>query len=194
MGPYPPPQYQQQPYCYPPQSSGVHWLVWAGLAFGLLFMFMIGGAALMVFAIRDSSAPSHAGSGSGDDSDDPATAGTMAPSLPPPNRDVPVHDVKLLDGCSTGDLKMVESRIDDAIDLGAPAYNGGDFLGCFVTYDDAAKDIEKKLPSSCKGPTKALEDGRKKARGKTTSADQAWAMRDAFDGLLDVIDRKGVDL
>ncbi len=197
--PYPPPQYQQ-PY-YPPQSSGVHPLVWAGLAFGLLFMFMIGGAALMVFALRGASAPSsYTRGGAYDDPNDDSVAsggddpGAMAPNLPPPNRDVPVHDVKLLDGCSTTDLKMVQKRIDDAIDVGAPAYNGGDFLGCFVTYDDAAKEIEKRLPSSCRGPQRALEDGRKKARAKTTSADQAWAMRDAFDGLLDVIDRKGVDL
>ncbi len=202
----PPPGYPQQQFGYypPPRSSGVHPLAWVGLAMGLLFVFMIGGIFIFGMLRHQSAAPAYASGGGGgggygyddttDTTDDPTTGGGMAPNLPPPHRDVPVHDVKLLDGCSTGDLKMVENRIGDAIDVGAPAYNGGDFLGCYMTYDTAAQDIEKKLPNSCKGPMKALEDGRKKAHIKGTSADQAWAMRDAFDGLLDVIDRKGVDL
>lgn len=201
--PYPPPQQY-----YPPPSSGVHPIAWVALAMGLLMMFVLAGVAALVLHRRDAP-PAYARGGGGygayddpsdddtqADDDDPTTGpnGGMAPALPPPHRDVPVHDVKLLDGCSTSDLKMVESRIDDAIDVGAPAYNGGDFLGCYMTYDNAAHEIEKKLPTSCTGPKKALEDGLQKAHTKTTSADQAWAMRDAFDGLLDVIDRKGVDL
>lgn len=206
------PYYQ---YPAPPRSSGVHPVVWILLAMGLFGAFALAGlfAIGMIAGMRAAAAPpppAYApysgggyGSGSGyaddDDTDDPTTGGQKgglgtAPDLPVPDRDVPVLDVKVLEGCSSGDIRMIESHIDDAIDVGAPAYNRGDFKGCYVTYDQAAKDIEDALPRSCKGPKKALEDGRTKAKSKSSAADQAWAMRDAFDGVLDVIDRKGPDL
>jgi hypothetical protein len=36
-----------------------------------------------------------------------------------------------------------------------------------------------------------LADGRKRAARLADPSDQAWAMRDTFDGLLDVIRRRG---
>ena len=38
-------------------------------------------------------------------------------------------------------------------------------------------------------PAKTLADGRKKAARLDNPSDQAWAMRDTFDGLLDVVKR-----
>jgi hypothetical protein len=120
---------------------------------------------------------------------EPSTGSRTGPALPAPRRDVPNHDAAVLDGCTTADLDLIETRIDQAIEVGAPTYNAGDFQGCFATYERTAREIESKLPASCKGPTTALANGRAKAATQVRASDKAWAMRDAFDGMLDVIDR-----
>jgi hypothetical protein len=116
------------------------------------------------------------------------------PDLPPIKRDIPVFQARLLSGCSRTDLDTIETGIHGAIGVGAPLYNKGDFAGCYRTYDSAAQSIERDVGKSCKGPAGALKDGRARAAKRTTPAESAWAMRDAFDGLLDVIDRKGTEL
>jgi serine protease Do len=100
----------------------------------------------------------------------------------------------LLDGCSKTDLDTVESHIQDAINIGAPLYNEGNFDACYHTYDGTAEAIERITEKTCKGPAGVLKTGRERAAKLSTPAAQAWAMRDAFDGLLDVIDRKGPEL
>ncbi len=118
----------------------------------------------------------------------------VTPKLPAIKRSIPVFNVHLLDGCSREDLDTVESRLNDAIDTGAPLYNGGDFTGCFGTYETAALSIEHDVGKTCKGPASALKAGRDRAAKLTTHAERAWAMRDAFDGLLDVLDHRGAEL
>jgi hypothetical protein len=76
-----------------------------------------------------------------------------------------------------------------AIEEGAPQYNGGNFAGCYETYVGAALNLERRLPKTCAGPVRALADGRATARGFDQVSEQAWAMRDAFDGLLEVVAR-----
>ncbi len=96
-------------------------------------------------------------------------------------RRVPVLPVRILDGCSMGSIAMMLKTIGDAIDTGAPLYNDGNFTGCYHVYEGAASEK----------PAKALADGRRKAARLVSPSDQAWAMRDTFDGLLDVIKRWG---
>jgi serine protease Do len=114
--------------------------------------------------------------------------------LPPIKRNVPVFDARLLDGCSRPDLDAVETKIHDAVEVGAPLYNDGDFEGCYRTYEAAAVAIESTVHEACKGPGRALRTGRERASKLSSPAEQAWAMRDTFDGLLAVIDRKGPEL
>ena len=116
------------------------------------------------------------------------------PKLPAIKRRVPVFEVRVLDGCTKQDLDTVEARIGAAIQTGAPLYNDGDFDGCFTTYESTAREIEHDVGKTCKGPASALKTGREQAAKRTSSAERAWAMRDAFDGLLDVIDRRGAEL
>jgi hypothetical protein len=116
------------------------------------------------------------------------------PKLPTVQRSVPVFDARLLDGCSQTDLDSIQTSINDAINTGAPLYNDGDFDGCFRAYESAALSLERTIPKTCKGPTRVLKTGRDHASKRSTPAEQAWAMRDAFDGLLDVIDRRGPEL
>lgn len=167
-----------------PPARGVPVIVWVSVAatvlvIGLALTFAIGIAV-------GARAGAHAAPGGGAD---PSLGSRTGPALPAPQRDVPTHDVAILDGCSSADLDLIERRIGQAIELGAPTYNSGDFQGCFSTYERTARDLESRLPSSCKGPTTALASGRTKAATKVRASDKAWAMRDAFDGMLDVIDR-----
>jgi hypothetical protein len=115
-----------------------------------------------------------------------APRGTALPSV---ERHVPEHDTSVLDGCSQADKDRLVDGIGSAIDVGAPLYNSGDFAGCYHLYDGTASDLERQLSETCVGPKRALLAGQARAsKGKTPSA-QAWAMRDAFDGLLDVAQR-----
>src|SRR5262249_38245997 len=102
---------------------------------------------------------------------------------------VPNLPVQILDGCSSSNVALLLKSIGEAIDIGAPLYNAGNFAGCYHVYDGAAADLERKLHSACQKPAKPLAEGRKKAARLDNPSDQAWAMRDTFDGLLDVVKR-----
>jgi serine protease Do len=105
-------------------------------------------------------------------------------------RNVPHHALALLDGCTTQAQKLVVRVLGEAIEAGAPLYNEGNPDACYHMYDGAASDLVRKLPPACKGPAKALVDGQKHAASLSDASSRAWALRDAFDGLLDVIARK----
>ncbi len=211
------------PYGTPNQSTpGVHWIVWLLGGAAILFAFALGvGVVLWKVLTPPAHKPvtyvtygengyahsplgtrsetlSGGGAGSSRGSatveDDEPEVSSSGPKLPVVKREVPSHPISLLDGCSKSDLDSVEDRIDSAIHVGAPLYNQGDFAGCYHAYESTAQSLESSLPKACKGPTSALKAGRDRAAKQKSPAEQAWAMRDAFDGLLDVIDRKGPDL
>lgn len=120
-------------------------------------------------------------------------AATTAPhddQLPRVARAVPNHDLKLLSGCSAGDLDLAVRILEAAIEVGAPLYNQGNFAACYHIYEGAALDLERKLPAQCRGPKRALGDGRTRASRLLDPSAQAFALRDAFDGLFNVIERK----
>jgi hypothetical protein len=112
-----------------------------------------------------------------------------ATALPPVSRHVPHHPRSILDGCSDDDVSAIAEGIDGAISVGAPLYNSGNFAGCYHLYEGTAADVERKLSASCVGPGRALEAGRTRAASLGDPSAQAWAMRDAFDGLVEVIER-----
>ncbi|XXX79632.1 trypsin-like peptidase domain-containing protein [Sorangium sp. So ce134] len=111
-------------------------------------------------------------------------------ALPAVKRSVPHHALTILRGCTEGDLLVLARTMDGAIQVGSPLYNQGDFASCYHIYEGASLDMERRLGPACRGPRQALAEGRRKAAGLDDNAAQAWAMRDAFDGLLDVILRK----
>jgi len=104
-------------------------------------------------------------------------------------RHVPQHPLALLDACPLPQLRAIVGDIDAAIKLGAPLYNDGNFEACYRIYESTALDMEKKV-DDCEGPKRALLDGVKQADKLERWDDKAWAMRDAFDGLLAVAVRK----
>ncbi|MGH7296581.1 MAG: S1C family serine protease [Polyangiaceae bacterium] len=105
-------------------------------------------------------------------------------------RKVPHHPVSFLDGCSQEAQKLVVKMLGAAIEAGAPLYNAGKPDACYHVYDGAASDLGRKLPSACQGPVRALAEAQHHAASLPDPSAQAWAMRDAFDGLLDVVARK----
>jgi hypothetical protein len=118
-----------------------------------------------------------------------ATEGTPIASFKLPGRrerKVPHHDLALLDGCSSEKQVAIVKRIDAAIESGAPVYNKGSIEGCFHIYAAAAYEIDADFPT-CKGPRRALAAGIARADALKSFDDKAWAMRDAFDGLVDVV-------
>jgi hypothetical protein len=119
-----------------------------------------------------------------------AAATARPDGFPHVKREIPHHDVKFLAGCSDDDLERAAHIMTEAIDVGAPVYNQRHFAACYHIYEGAALDIEKRLPFACPGPKKAMKDGRTRAQKLDEPAAQAWALRDAFDGLLEVIVQK----
>ena len=112
------------------------------------------------------------------------------PELPKVSRQVPHHELSIWTGCDKPALALVGHGIADAIDVGAPLYNDGNFAACYHVYEGAALDIERRLPKACKGPKAALATGRNHADKLNDPSAQAWAMRDAFDGLTEVLMRQ----
>lgn len=117
-------------------------------------------------------------------------ARAMRPQLPSVVRHVPEHPMTLLGGCGEGDLRLLGQLLVEAIGVGAPIYDQGNFAACYHLYLGASHDAETKLSPTCGGPRRAMATGRFRAASLSGSSEQAWAMRDAFDGLLDVISRK----
>ncbi|MBI5496945.1 MAG: trypsin-like peptidase domain-containing protein [Deltaproteobacteria bacterium] len=104
-----------------------------------------------------------------------------------PRRAVPEHPLELLDGCSALGLRFIQRALTEAIGVGAPAYNRGDFEGCWRVYAAVAEKLVEQR-EDCPGAQQALRDGLAHALCLNDDNARAWAMRDAFDGLLKVID------
>lgn len=106
----------------------------------------------------------------------------------PPRREVPDHPLSLLQGSPVAGLEATTDLIADAIRIGAPAYNEGDVARCYAVYAETAKKLID-TRDDCPGVQTALRAGLQRASGMPDLDHQAWAMRDAFDGLLLVIEK-----
>ncbi len=104
-------------------------------------------------------------------------------------RNVPDHPVSMLDKCSRKDMEEAAYKMQGAIQMGAPIYNRGEYEACYVVYRNTAKTLEREK-DMCRGIRDALGQGLLRADGEDDPAAQAWALRDAFDGLLLVMQKK----
>lgn len=101
-------------------------------------------------------------------------------------RHIPHLPASTLKGCPVKGVRATYAAIDRAINLGAPLYNDGNVEACYRIYAGAAREIEETVPG-CAGPKAALAAGVATADKLASWSDKAWAMRDAFDGLLALI-------
>jgi serine protease Do len=106
-----------------------------------------------------------------------------------PPRQIPHHELSALNGCSVSDKVLVAKTLQGAIEVGAPLYNEGKLAACYQIYEGAAADISQRLSASCRGPRAALSAGRLRAAKLVDPSEQAWAMRDSFDGVLELLER-----
>lgn len=104
-------------------------------------------------------------------------------------RDIPCHEVSLLDGCKPGDVANLYRDITQAIEVGAPVYNDVSHEACFVIYRDVANAYLAR-PEICGGIHQAFTQGLERVEAADNFTLKAWAMRDTFDGLLRVISHK----
>jgi len=112
-----------------------------------------------------------------------------AQSEPHVTRNVPHHPLSTLNGCSMEQKTLIFKTLQEAIEIGAPLYNEGKISACYQIYEGAAADLSQRLGGSCSGPKRALSEGRKRAAKLGVPSAQAWAMRDTFDGMLELLDR-----
>ncbi len=103
-------------------------------------------------------------------------------------RKVVRHPLSLVARCSDQALIATFQAITKAIRVGAPLYNKGQHEACFRIYEGAALKLEREI--DCPGVRDALGQGLLRASTQPDYTAKSWAMRDAFDGVLDVIARK----
>jgi len=104
-------------------------------------------------------------------------------------REIPHHELALLKGCSDANKELIFKTLQDAIEVGAPLYNQGKLAACYHIYEGAAADLAQRLPRACGGPKRALSIGQHRAANLSDPGEQAWAMRDSFDGMLELLER-----
>lgn len=113
-----------------------------------------------------------------------------AASAPKARRKHPAYPPSILDGCGADAQKLIVHMVGEAIDAGAPLFNAGNATACYHVYDGAASDLSRRLPAACRGPTRALAEAQKHAAALGDPSAQAWAIRDAFDALMEVVLKK----
>lgn len=99
-------------------------------------------------------------------------------------RRVPVHELTVLDGCKLEDIEEIVHQIGQTIENGAPLYNKGEVEACFRIYEGTSLKYER--DAACPGVRTAFGDGLLRANSLGSFKEKAWALRDTFDGLIDV--------
>ena len=81
----------------------------------------------------------------------------------------------------TGALDTV---ILEAIDIGAPTYNAGNFMGCYRIYEGASYKILYQYGYVCVRVSEILNTALEKSYENYSPSEKAWIMRRAFDEIL----------
>jgi hypothetical protein len=92
-----------------------------------------------------------------------------------------------LNSLGSKDVKTeITTIIDEAISVGAPTYNSGNYVGCYRIYEGASYKILYLYGSKCKDERKILKEALEKSYGDYSFSEKAWIMRMAFDRILGV--------
>lgn len=112
---------------------------------------------------------------------------SAAQSLPS-GQEIPQLPLSSLADCEQEDIQLIINSIANAIKVGAPLYNQGNYEACYRVYEGAIFNVENKI-QACKKPVETLLEGMDNAGKLYDFTDKAWAIRNAFDGVIDVINR-----
>ena len=74
--------------------------------------------------------------------------------------------------------------ISEAIYIGAPTYNQGNYLGCYRIYEGASYKILFLYGNTCIRVSQILKTALEKSYDNFSDSDKAWIMRVAFDEIL----------
>jgi hypothetical protein len=81
-------------------------------------------------------------------------------------------------------MDAIYTIINEAISVGAPTYNAGNHIGCYLIYEGAAYKILHKYGLRCTEASNILEAAIEQSYGNYTPSEKAWIMRKAFDKIL----------
>jgi hypothetical protein len=84
-------------------------------------------------------------------------------------------------------LKVVRSYLALAIQIGAPAYNGGDQRGCYEVYACTARLLLQAVKGA-DGAKAQLREALERCATTVDVGEQAWIMRHAFDAILNDVE------
>lgn len=89
------------------------------------------------------------------------------------------------EGDAADPVAVVRSYLALAIQIGAPAYNGGDHRGCYEVYACTARMVLNVVKGKAADGTKArLRSAVERCATTVDVGEQAWIMRHAFDAVL----------
>jgi S1-C subfamily serine protease len=103
-------------------------------------------------------------------------------------RHIPDVAQSVIDECPADDVSGISTAISSAIASGAPLYNEGNHEACYRIYAGAISEIDRKYPN-CPAAIQVLNTGLRTADQLSTYEPKAWALRDAFDGLMNAINK-----
>ena len=81
-------------------------------------------------------------------------------------------------------LPAVDQTIARAVAVGAPIFNAGSPIGCFLVYEGAAYKILDGLGTECRELRHFLRAGLAKAQLDEDASAKAWTLRITFDTIL----------
>jgi hypothetical protein len=84
---------------------------------------------------------------------------------------------------ATDSLSVMRSYIALAIQIGAPAYNGGDHRGCYEVYACTARLLLHAIKGA-EDFKRLLREALERSSVVPDINQQAWIMRHAFDAIL----------
>jgi hypothetical protein len=87
------------------------------------------------------------------------------------------------DGDKPDALKVIRSYLALAIQIGAPAYNGGDHRGCYEIYACTARMLLRAVEGA-ESDKQLLRKALERCSTVPDVNEQAWILRHAFDAVL----------
>jgi serine protease Do len=98
----------------------------------------------------------------------------------------------VLNDCGRDQIASIVGDLTSAIARTAPLYAQGDVETCYWIYEGVISEIDRRV-AGCPAAKQALQAGLQDADRRGSWHEKAWALRDAFDGMVGAILRRQAD-